>query len=70
MYAAWQSERVRRAKDQDIFCTEVDCIDDGFVFTIVGTTGEEYLVEIYEDAGLWCQNRKAARAMTFIGGRT
>ena len=51
----WQKERVRRAIDQDIYCTEVVCTDDGFVFTIVGTTGEEYLAEIHEDAGEWCQ---------------
>ena len=51
----WQKLRLERAKDQCIYCTEVECTDDGFVFTIVGTTGEEYLVEIYEDAGLWFQ---------------
>ena len=54
MDALWQQERVRRANDHDISCTEVNCIDNGFVFTVIGTTGEEYLVEIYEDAGLWC----------------
>ncbi len=49
-----QKERVRRAKEQDIYCTEVECTDDGFVFTVVGATGEEeYLVEIYEDSDQW-----------------
>ena len=52
---SWQKDRIRRAKEQDIFCTEVVCADEGFVFTVIGETGEEYLVEIYEDAGLWCQ---------------
>ena len=49
----WQKDRVRRAKDQDICCTEVVCVDEGFVFTVIGETGEDYLVEIFEDAGLW-----------------
>ena len=50
---SWQKERVHRAKNQDIYCTEVECTDDGFVFIVVGATGEEYVVEIYEDSGLW-----------------
>ena len=40
MDALWQQERVRRANDHDISCTEVNCIDNGFVFTVIGTTGE------------------------------
>ena len=62
---SWQKERVHRAKNQDIYCTEVECTDDGFVFIVVGATGEKYIVEMYEDSG--CGSIKAALVMIIVG---
>ena len=54
---SWQKQRVIRSKEQPIYCDRVECTDDGcFVFSVVGSTGESYIVEIYEDADLWSQN--------------
>ena len=49
----WQKERLQRSKEQPISCTRVDCTEDGFVFSILGSTGEGYTVEINEDVALW-----------------
>ena len=50
----WQKDRVLRSKEQDISCDRVDATDDGcFVFSVTGSTGEPYIVEIYQDADLW-----------------
>ena len=50
----WQKDRVLRSKDQNIYCDRVDSTEDGcFIFSVLGSTGESYIVEIYEDADLW-----------------
>ncbi len=50
----WQQDRVLRSKEQPISCDRVDTTDDGcFIFSVVGSTGESYIVEIYEDVNLW-----------------
>ena len=37
-----------------ISCERVECTEDGcFVFSVIGSTGEHYIVEIYEDVDLW-----------------
>ena len=49
-----QKDRVLRSKEQDISCDRVDSTEDGcFIFSVLGSTGESYIVEIYEDADLW-----------------
>ena len=48
-----QQLRIKRSRDHEIFCTNMECTDEGcFVFDIVGSTAE-YVVEIYEHVDLW-----------------
>ena len=62
----WQKERVHRSKEQPIYCDRVECKDDGrFIFRVVGSTGESYVVEIYEDANLWSQTSCSCDDNTF-----
>ena len=50
----WQKERVVRSIEQDISCEKLEITEDAcFVFSVIGSTGESYTVEIYEDAELW-----------------
>ncbi len=49
---AWQKLRLERAREQDIYVTRVDCIDDSFVFNVRGQSGD-YEVEVYQDLELW-----------------
>ena len=49
----WQALRVQRSKDHDIRCTHLHYTDDSAVFTVVGTQGDVYRVEMAEDLDLW-----------------
>ena len=52
---AWQTLRLQRAKEHDIFVTRVDCTDDSFICSVQGLS-DEYEVEICQDAELWPPN--------------
>ena len=49
----WQAVRAQRSKDHDIHCTRLHYTDDSAVFTVVGTQGDVYRVELAEDLDLW-----------------
>ena len=48
----WQATRLRRAQEQQIFVTRVDCADESFIFDVQGVSGH-YEVEICEDVDFW-----------------
>ena len=46
--------RLCRAKDQPITCEGLECRQDGtFIFSMRGSTGELYTVEVNENIDLW-----------------
>ena len=46
--------RLCRAKEQPIACEELECRQDGsFIFTMRGSVGDHYTVEINEHIDLW-----------------
>ena len=45
--------RVQRSKDHDIRCTRLHYTDTSAVFTVVGTQGDVYPVEVAENLDLW-----------------
>ena len=50
----WPAVRLKRAKQQPIKCETFETTQDGaFIFSILGTSGERYIVEIHEDIDLW-----------------
>jgi hypothetical protein len=48
----WQKVRVQRSKE-DIHCIHLEFTDDSAVFSVMGTQGYLYEVEIDEDRDLW-----------------
>ena len=53
MVDGWQGIRLKRALEQNIFVTRVECTkDDSFAFTVQGVN-DVYLVEINENVALW-----------------
>ncbi len=62
----WQKERILRSKEQDISCHRIQSTEDGcFIFSMTGSTGEPYSVEIYEDADMWELNLCSCEDCTF-----
>jgi len=49
----WQTLRAKRARDHDIHCTRLDFTDASAVFTVIGTQGDSYEVEVEENLDLW-----------------
>ena len=49
----WQTVRAQRSKEHDIHCTRLHYTDTSAVFTVVGTQGDAYVVEVAEDLDLW-----------------
>ena len=43
---------MRRAMEQDMVVTRLDIADDSFIFHVEGVSGD-YMIEIYEDVGVW-----------------
>ena len=48
----WQGLRMQRAVEQDIVVTHLHIADDSFIFHVQGVSGD-YMIEIYEDVGMW-----------------
>ena len=49
----WQALRADRSKFQDIHCERLAYTDTSAVFSVVGTQGDVYEVEMAEDIDLW-----------------
>ena len=49
----WQAIRAKRSRDHDIQCTQLSFSDDSLLFSMIGTLGDSYQVEISEDLGRW-----------------
>ncbi len=49
----WQAVRAQRSKDHDIHCARLHYTDISAVFTVIGTQGDAYEVEVAEHLDLW-----------------
>ena len=49
----WQATRAHRSRHHDIHCTHLSFSDDSLLFSILGTQGDKYQVEVAEDLDLW-----------------
>lgn len=52
----WQAIRAKRSKDHYIHCTQLSFTDLSLIFSVIGTQGEEYQVEVAESLELWPPN--------------
>ena len=48
----WQGLRIKRAQEQGLTVTHVDCTEDSFMFNVQGVSSD-YVIEIYEDVDFW-----------------
>jgi hypothetical protein len=49
---SWQELRLKRAAEQNILVTHIDCTADSFIFSVQGQS-DNYEVEVCQDIDLW-----------------
>ena len=50
----WPAARLKRAKQQPIKCETLETTQDGTsIFSVLGASGERYIVEVHGDVELW-----------------